>query len=586
MSERFSGSTRGWITVVVAVAVWLGLVGPARAQTAGEARDLALVALRLEFQRDGLAATPDELTKAFDGACNRGYNPACRRSTWLVDGRPDPNRVVGVFEPSCEAGDVVACLVTGWALDQIAAVQTNADDRDRTWRKAARQLKADCDGGYQPACHDYAGYLYDNKGVVSDPAPALRRWKAACDAGELASCTTLARLYRDGGSGVTASPELAGKLATQACTGGYIDGCAVVGELTDAGWSAAKLDAFYGKLCDAGHRESCWRLARVYYDGIHPEPTPGRLQGLFERGCDLGHARSCYEAGRWDLDHGGDINQAAGRFGRACELGDAAGCSSQVDLMLTGRVAGTVREAYDAFNVACDVHQSIRACMVLAFALIDGVQVPRDAERGRALLQRVCVDERSDAASCFTLGRSFEEGLGGDRDRTEATKYYRWACAADHYEACMRRGDLLVSDVGVRRDDHEALNMYQRACDGAIAGGCYEAGRILDEATYVKQDLAQAAVYYGRACDAGEARGCFGLGKVSERGANGTPDMKGARDAYERAIAAGSLDAKRALARLLWNGYGGGRAHGRAKQLCREACQSGDAVACRGPSFL
>ena len=41
--------------------------------------------------------------------------------------------------------------------------------------------------------------------------------------------------------------------------------------------NAAKLDAFYGKLCDAGHRESCWRLARVYYDGIYPEPVEGRL---------------------------------------------------------------------------------------------------------------------------------------------------------------------------------------------------------------------------------------------------------------------------------------------------------------------
>lgn len=62
--------------------------------------------------------------------------------------------------------------------------------------------------------------------------------------------------------------------------------------------------------------------------------------------------------------------------------------------------------------------------------------------------------------------------------------------------------------------------------------------------------------------------------------------MKAARAAYERAITAGSLDAKRALARLLYAGYGGGKQKGRAKQLCREACQSGDAVACKGPAFL
>lgn len=565
---------------------WVLAGSSALAQTAGEARDLALVALRLEFERDGLAATDADLDAKFKTACDRGYNPACRRSTWLVNGAPDPRRVVEVFQPSCEAGDEVACLVMAWSLDEIAVDEPTTDERDRTWRKAARQLKSDCDGGYQPACHEYAGYLYENKGVVSEPAPALRRWKTACDGREWASCTKLAELYKDGGAGVTQSTPTAQKFAAQACTGGYASGCAMLGEIEDASWSPQRLDSFYGGLCDQGHRESCWRLSRVYYDGIHQEPTPGRLQGLFERGCDLRHARSCFEAGRWEQDHGGDVQKAAEKFGRACALGDAAGCSAQVDLILSGTVTGNVKDAFDAFDVACEARQSIAACAALAFALIEGTQVPRNAERGRALLQRVCVDERSDPEACFVLGRSFEEGLGGDRDRTEASKYYRWACTADNFDACQRRGDLLVSDVGVRRDDYEALNMYQRACDGKLANACYEAGRILDQATYMKQDLAGAASYYGRSCDAGDPRGCFGLGRVSELGAGGEPDMKAARAAYERAITAGSLDAKRALARLLFNGYGGGRSKGRAKQLCRDACQSGDAVACRGPAFL
>lgn len=578
---------RWWVRCARALAAALTVLcmvwgAAARAQSGGEARDYAYDTLRLEFQRDGLSATAEDLERRFQTACDKGYNPACRRSSWLTGGVPDPQKVLAVFQPSCEAADQVACLVMGWALDAIAQAEKNTDERDRTWRKAARQLKADCDSGFQPACHDYAGYLYENKGVVSDPAPALRRWKTACDKGESASCTKLARLYADGGAGVTPNTATARSFANQACNRGYADGCAVLGGIDDAGWSAAKLDGFYGDLCQKGHRESCWRLARVYYDGIYPEPVEGRLSGLFARGCELGHARSCYEAGRWDIDHGGDVSQAAHRFGAACKLGDSAGCSAQVDLILSGRTEGTVRDAYAAFDVACEARQSILACQALAFALLDGVSVPRDAERGRTLLLRVCRDERSDPTACMALGRAFEEGLGGDRDRTEASKYYRWACAGGNVDACMRRGDLLVSDVGVRRDDHEALNMYERACDGGIAAGCYEAGRILDEATYVKQDLPRAATLYTRACDGQDARGCFGLGKVSER----TPDMVAARAAYEKAITEGSLEAKRALARLLFNGYGGGRQKGKAKQLCRDACQAGDAVACRGPAFL
>jgi uncharacterized protein len=568
--------------------VWfaLALGTPAAAQSGGEARDLAMQALRMEFERDGLTASDQELVAKFAQACNRGYNLACRHSNWQVDGHPDPQRAVDVFQPSCEAGDEVACLVMGWALDGIAAEQHSTDDRERTWRRAARQLKATCDDGYQPACHDYADYLLHNKGVVSDPAPALRRWKTACDKGYSASCAMLARLYLSGEGGVKPDQKTARSYADRACDGGYVDGCFLLGQLDDAKWPVEKLDSFYGGLCDQGHRESCWRLARVYYDGIHKEPTEGRLNALFERGCELRHARSCFEAGRWELDHGGDVARAAERFGRACALGDSAGCSAQVDLILSGRAEGGIREAFGAFDVACEARQSVQACAQLAFALIDGVQVPRNAERGRELLKRVCVGESSDPESCMALGRSFEEGLGGERDRTEASKYYRWACTAGRVEACKRRGDLLVSDVGVRRDDHEAVNMYERACEGGLAEGCYEAGSILFVATIVSQDLARAGELFTRACEGGDARGCYGLGQVSEQGVGGTPDMAAARAAYERAIELGSLEAKRSLARLLWNGYGGGKKKSRAKQLSREACQSGDAVACRGPAFL
>src|SRR5688572_33231298 len=100
------------------------------AQSAGEARDMARAALRLEFRRDGLTATDADLDKRFAQACERGYAPACRRASWLVEGRPDPRKVLQVLEPSCEAGDPVACLTVGWCLDLLAGDEHTADERD------------------------------------------------------------------------------------------------------------------------------------------------------------------------------------------------------------------------------------------------------------------------------------------------------------------------------------------------------------------------------------------------------------------------------------------------------------------------
>jgi uncharacterized protein len=553
-----------------------------------EARDQALQALRMEFERDGVTATAEDLAAQFKEACERGYSPACRRDTWLtVDGRPETGKVLLVFESACGSGDPVGCLVMGWMLDQRARVENDSDERDRLWRKAARQLKSDCDAGFTPACFDFAGYLYENRGIVSDPRPALARWKAACDAGEPASCTRLAQLSFEGGPAVTVNVPTARALASKACGLDYPEGCALLGRMEDTGWDPAKYDAFWGDLCTRGHRESCWKLARAYTDGIRPEPTEGRVRDLLARACDLGHPRACYESGRWILDHNGPVPDAAGLFGRSCKLGDAAACSAQVDLILNGKVTMSFKSAYSAFDVACERHESITACAELAFQLQSGAEVPRDPERARKLLLRVCTDATSDPKACDALGDSYEQGLGGDRDRTEASKYFRWSCAAGVAQSCQKRGLLLISDVGVRRDDAEARDMFGRACDGGVVAGCYEAAKIVDIATFVPRDAVAAAALYGRACDGGMHVACTSLGMLLERGTAGQPEVAAAREAYEKAIAAGATtEAKRLLARLLWNGMGGSKSKGRAKDLCREACQSGDAVACKGPAFL
>ncbi|HHO52034.1 MAG TPA: sel1 repeat family protein [Deltaproteobacteria bacterium] len=579
-----------WRTPILALAVSCLaclLATAIAAQTPGEARALALEALRLEFEYDSISATNAELERRFREACERGYNPACRRSTWIEEDHLDISVVHEVFRPSCEAGDWAACLVVGWSLDRLAVQEPTEEERDRIWRRAARLFKDQCDEGISTACNDYASFLYQNKGIVlSDPKPAIAIWEQACHQGEQAACTTLARLYLDGGPGVRTNRGTARSYAQSACNAGYPDACFLIGQLDDSRWSADQLDNYYGSLCAQGHKDACWTLARAYFDGIHPEPRPGRTQELFESACNLKHPRACFEAGRWEKDHNGDDTKAAELFGRACELQDAAGCSAQVSMILSGKVEATVRSAYSAFDVACDQRQSTEACAELGYYLLDRESRHRDAERGRELLERVCSDEGSNPEACLVLGRTYEEGVGGDRDRTEASTFYRWACSANQTEACMRRGKLLYEGTGVPMDHGEAVAMYGRACDGGQAEGCFWAGRIIEEGTYIPRDPRAASEWFVRGCDLESHHACNALGQLWEIGVDGTPDMKAARAAYERALEFGSLDAQRNLARLLWNGYGGRRERRRAKSLCREACQAGLAIACRGPAFL
>ncbi len=572
------------LLAVFALLVCLVPSKSAQAQHVSEAHRLALVALNLEFNREQITGSEEELQAAFKLACDAGYNLACQRGAWLVYGQADLQVAESVFEYGCETGDPVACLVVGWSLDERAP---RSEERGRTWKRAARIFNNQCKEGFTPGCHEYGWFLFENKGLKADPRAALLRWKPACEAEYQPSCTVLGTLSLEGAPGVRKDVRAAEKLYDGACEAGYAEACFQVAKLRSSDWDVPEWDAYYGPLCEQGHADSCWRLGSQYINGSMKPPSEGRAYELLARGCDLRNAKACREAGRIHQHANPPRDVDAGSyFGRACLLGDIGGCTSQAEMILADRIDGSVKDSTSAFEFACLKRSLPGACTALAIELMRGVDLPRDPVRARALLHRSCVNENSTVAACAALASSYEEGQGGDRDRTTAAKYYRWACNAGHVESCLKRGDLLLKGRGIERDDHEALSMYRRACDGNLPNACFQGARILDLGTFVSRDVAQAIELYQTSCAGGIGDACAGQGRLKEEGLHGQPDFEAARAAYEEGIMLTSIEAKRRMARLLWNGLGGKKQKRRAAKLAAEACQAGDAVACRGAAFL
>lgn len=566
------------------VPLLLALTAPASALDLSEGQRLALDAFKLEFVREDVTAPPAEIAAAFRRACDRSYQPACKRASWIQDDVPNLQAVAAVLDKPCENGDPVACLVVSWALDEAAP---GSDDPERTWRSGARLLKMHCDSGFQSACHDYGYFLQDNKGLKADPRAAAIRWQAACDAGVLASCTVLGTQSLEGAPGVERNTRKGLDLLEAACKKSHPAACHAWGGTRERTWTSEQVHTFYDDLCTRGHRDSCWRLGMRYVNGTLEAPTPGAGIDLLRRGCALGHASACYEAGRhYTAGESPAWDTAAEHFERGCHLGESDACKELVDLFLQERAPGSLKTHRFAFESACMLEDHLKSCTLLALGLMQGVDMPRDPYRARELLQRSCVDATSAADACVALGQTFEEGIGGDRDRTVASRYYHWSCYADRFDACERRGELLITGVGVRRDDREALAMFERACQSGMPRSCHRAGVILDEATFVTRDIKRAADHYQAACEGGVANACAGLGKLREEGLDGVPDFKAARAAYELGIAKDDVECRRRMSRLLYNALGGKREKGRARALASEACQKGDPVACRGPAFL
>lgn len=534
--------------------------------------------LSADFRRRGLTLPAGVLTERYKAACDTGWALACDAPNWHPKGPLVPSLAEMKLETACDGGDGAACIAHGWVLERKAKERSEPEH----YRAAARRYKAQCDDQKVAyACYEYGAILFNNLGVTADPRLGAKRWEDACTSGEAAACTALARVYKVGAQNIKVDLAKAMEFAKKACTGGDPYGCLEQDVLSGA--DAGALMGRRAQVCRAGGVDACWELASELLGGA-PEPSAGMTRGVLDLGCELGSGPACANAAGMALQENDDV-RAAAQFRQACAADEVPGCVGIVDMLQAERAQGSIRQDRYAFEVACSKGGNANACSELGLALLDGESIPRDPTRARALLRQSCVDKSSPARPCFVLGDLFESGAGGDKDRTLAAQYYKWACAQGWGPACTRRGDLLHGGVGVRQDDAEAVASYQTGCDAGLAEACQKAAVILDEGSVIARDPARARDLYTLACDKSIGDACLRLGKLHVEGVVGGKDEAAARDAYDKGVALGNVEAHRHLARLLWNGLGGKKDKKRAKELCAAGCRADDPIACRGPAW-
>jgi TPR repeat protein len=221
-----------------------------------------------------------------------------------------------------------------------------------------------------------------------------------------------------------------------------------------------------------------------------------------------------------------------------------------------------------------------RACYQIA--KMEAIDRNRGKRAARLTLKRGCDARLSDPSACFLLGIYQERGLGGDKDRTVATRTFKRGCDLGNAQSCDRRGELLHAGVGVRRNDEGALAALTTGCDLGLPSSCVTAGSILNEGTFIHRDIEGAVGFFQQGCDGEDAVGCTQLGLLREE----QGEQESARQALILGTALGSPLAMRHLARFLHNGLGGKKEKGKAKELCMEACAAGETKACQGAQYL
>ena len=110
-----------------------------------------------------------------------------------------------------------------------------------------------------------------------------------------------------------------------------------------------------------------------------------------------------------------------------------------------------------------------------------------------------------DAEAQFTLGQSYDYGVGVRRDFARAVAWYLKAAAQGHAKAQTELGHKYRMGDGAPEDFAEAVAWYRKAAEQGYAHAQFRLGTMYQEGLGVPQDLAQARVWWGEA-RASEAR--------------------------------------------------------------------------------
>ena len=559
------------------------------------ASDQAMAALRLDFARDGVLKTGDDLIRLYNAACEQGYRPACGWRVWHEEADSRLDSAASVFSELCGPDDAMACVVWGWSFEEMGDRQEGDKERSRLYFRAAVLYKQACDTSGLTGiagCYELARLRAVGKGMPVAVQAAYELFEWTCNAGYLMACVGLGDLMpqaltfvpdADGVDQIRAGT--AADMYKRACDGGLERGCYHFGRLHSNKWSDAEKRKWFDDLCKRGDRDACLELAALYsVSTSSPADTSLRMEAL-GRGCDLGGGEACFRVG---LGHANgeygppNLDWAVEKFTHGCDLGSADACANLGQLISSGKAGGDRSVALPYLEKGC-TGGVVASCVQLGSLYLNGDGIEVDSARARELLSIGCDDDGIVLpAACKGLARIFGEGRGFPRDRVEAARFLGISCERGDLDACYRQGEQLYDFSSDGRYDDVAHGAYRMACDGGITPACVKAGLLREHGAARIRDVNVASEYYDKACGLGLASGCLYLGSVKERGAEGLVDFEAARSAFERGRGLGDLEAQRQVARMMWYGLGGKRQRGAARKLYRDACQKGNSRACAG----
>jgi TPR repeat protein len=387
--------------------------------------------------------------------------------------------------------------------------------------------------------------------IIAQQEAAAAAVQQACDGGDQAGCTALARAYLYG-EGKPQSRKVAELLLRDGCTAGEAGACHELGKLLV---SLRKLEAVYfgveafDRACQLGQLDACDEYASLIeqdmWAGTRVDPVAAAA--LREATCARGGAAACTTLATRQFEAEND--PAARQAGKArldalCSEGAVEACSVLITKRQQAAEWGAppdpeLRELFDR-GCRAGLADGCRQLGRAVFAESDGPPEGRSA--AMALFRRACdlsdfqCDEEreigmapqlaaactaGDQAQCAVLGQLYADSQGVLHHPLAALPLLGGACDAGIVSACRSAADVLLIDkaeqVPLNADDFAAAMRWRLSACEAEPVDCQILGSDLIEGVRLPADRTQGYALISRACEADHEPACDELRRLAEK---------------------------------------------------------------------
>lgn len=387
--------------------------------------------------------------------------------------------------------------------------------------------------------------------IIAQEEAAAAAAQQACDGGDQAGCTALAKAFLYG-AGKPQSRNVAELLLREGCTAGEAEACHELGMLLV---SLRKPETVYfgvdafDRACQLGQLDACDGYAGLIeqnmWAGTRVDPVAAAA--LREATCARGGTAACTTLATRQFEAEDDpATQQAGKaqLDVLCSRGAAGACSVLITKLQQAAEWGAPpnAELRDLFGRGCRAG-SADACAGLGRAVFaESAGPPEGRSAALALFRRACdlsiyqCDEErdigmasqlaaactaGDQAQCAALGQLYADPQSVLHQPLAALPLLGGACDAGIVSACGTAADALLIEkaklVPLNADDFAAAIRWRLSACEAESAYCLILGSDLIEGEQLPADRAQGYALVSRACEADNQQACDALRRFAEK---------------------------------------------------------------------